>query len=754
MSLVATTGLVLALQLATPPADPRLEAVETQLGNDPAAALEVVERRLTEMGPRAKALGFDYLRGHLLLDLERPGEALQAFAEAMTSSPELEPWSRYRIAVEQARQNHPEVASGLLATLLGSSPPRALVSPAVDLLERSLRDGGDCRLLRGLDRLRLRPPQQRRLDLARAHCKERGDDTEAAMASLLKLLAQDTSDDVALAAARRLAPDLDLTHDDPQSLLLVGLSYYDHREFETAIRYLANALVRLPKSEGADERQIFDCRYALARSLFWLGRYRAAANAFGALARSTADTPRRAQVLYQRARCLELAGRGSWGEALEAFKSTFDTEPRGRWASAATIASLRLHYLLGQEGPALEALDRLLRSRNRGNAVRALLFMVSSDLVQGRTDRAGAWLAKAIQLDPEPGQETYYWRGRLLEAQGNLAGAAEAYLRVYGSDPFHPFGQAAGQRLRSAALRDSAQRLARRWAQSPEVPKLYAASRLLERPAATQARTKLATRLEGNPRALPFLQLEVRPAVDWPLWTAPLARPEDKLLALGLFEEGASAVLRNFPLTDPDLAFTGALVLAEAGATRRSLYVSEVLAKRIPGAVPHELLPRPYRQLLHPLSYSYLILKETQKRGVDPYLLAGIVREESRFDPEAFSAASARGLTQFIYPTARRLAGTIGVEDLAPADIHRPEVAIALGAAYLQELSARFEGATENVVAAYNAGEPQAELWRTYCQSDEREEYLTKVTFRETRGYLIKVLSSYAHYTDLYAPAP
>ena len=55
------------------------------------------------------------------------------------------------------------------------------------------------------------------------------------------------------------------------------------------------------------------------------------------------------------------------------------------------------------------------------------------------------------------------------------------------------------------------------------------------------------------------------------------------------------------------------------------------------------------------------------------------------------------------------------------------------------------------MVAAYNAGENQAELWRSYCFSREPEEYFSKVGFAETRGYLSKVLESRAQYARLYS---
>jgi soluble lytic murein transglycosylase len=77
-------------------------------------------------------------------------------------------------------------------------------------------------------------------------------------------------------------------------------------------------------------------------------------------------------------------------------------------------------------------------------------------------------------------------------------------------------------------------------------------------------------------------------------------------------------------------------------------------------------------------------------------------------------------------------------------------VAIELGAAYLAELSARYSGKPTPIIAAYNAGEAQVQLWQSYCYSFEPEELFTKVSFRETRAYLTRVLRSRSQYRAVY----
>jgi soluble lytic murein transglycosylase len=246
------------------------------------------------------------------------------------------------------------------------------------------------------------------------------------------------------------------------------------------------------------------------------------------------------------------------------------------------------------------------------------------------------------------------------------------------------------------------------------------------------------------------MRLAALPTHRWPLWSASLERPEERILGLGDWESAAPVLERHFPLADDTLALTRARFLAEGGLIRASIRTAEILAKRAPESLPAEYWPSELTHSLYPLAFGGLLRREAGAVGLDPLLLAALIREESRFDATATSAAAARGLTQFVLPTARRLAPGIGLTAFEAHDLHDPEVAIRLGAAYLSELSDRFGGRDHQVLAAYNAGEAQAELWRSYCVGDERAEYLTKVGFRETRGYLRKVLASHSRYRELY----
>lgn len=799
--------------------DPRIELIELQGASNLDGALAFLEGLRRDDPERAAALGIPYLHADLLARMERDATAARVFEEAITASPLLAPHARFRLAEWALEQGEPAAATAQLRDLLRSNPSSRLVRRSLDLFERALGAGGDCAHFAAVGRLQLGDETRRRFDLGRAICAARDGDTALESQIYARLLRTDTTDDVALHAADRwaarlraegagsgtapapapaAAADLDRTRStaggrgaeaspyarlgraDLPALLGIGLSYHHHREFLLAIPLLERALEidQLERARAASGTsssstspllggsQRHEARYALARSHFWLGRYRVAAKVFAQVAseaKGASGAARRSRALYQRARCFELLGREGWPAAYQAFGQARDASPRGGFAAPAMISRLRLAWLLGRQQESFDELERMVRAGKTSSAARGLLFWASSVLADPSSAGAqpsvgdpAAWVERASTLGGVEVQELYYWRGRAAESQANSARAIEEYLRALAVEPHHPFGVGSAHRLGRVELRTEAEAEARSRAGSTRLDHLHVAWLLLgdDDPDGVRARDELRRRLVADSRSRPFLELEAVPTDRWPLWNARLSRADERLLALGLFDEGGGRVLRHFPTHRPSLAYTGSLVLARAGATRRALYIAEILNEQMPDQLPPGLLPESYRQLLHPLRYSYLVLREAERRDIDPYLLAAIIREESRYDPDAFSGASARGLTQFVYPTARQIADRIEIGPIEARDIHRPEIAIALGAGYLEQLSEELDGATAHMVAAYNAGEAQSRLWRAYTYGPEPEEYLTKVAFRETRNYLRRVLRSRETYHDLYAREP
>lgn len=742
--LAVTAGAVIGTATAGSTASDRTALATLVMEGRDQAALAAVERGLEQTG-EPPPQGLLYLRGRLLSRLGRETEASETFVAALSGEEGLGHDARLALAESQLSLGHPEVAAGLVSTLLSNSPPARLESRAVQLLREGLAAGGDCRLLSAVSRAEVRgKTSSRSLEIARADCAARAGQLAEARGFLTALLRASIEDEPALEAAQRLLPGWrELSRADA---ILLARALQHHRLFDEALEIARPLVAAAPRqSLAANEVELL---YLVGRSLFWQKRWLESVVAFGELAQRSDRSSDQARALYQQGRAEELAGHPE--AAFLSFARVVDLAPTSGWAGAALSSAMRLEWLAGRRERALAIRSRLASRREwRDHASRATLFVVVSLIEEGRADEASQ-LARGLADDVEGD----YWRGRLAELEDRRADAVRAYLAALAEDPFSPFGRAAGQRLAEASLAAPSEALARELARGDLSARARSVALLeaLGRPRlAATVRGAAMPLLAAQPLSLPWAELAPRPTADWPLWSLSNAAGELRLLQLGLWKEvSSSTVLERFPPTEPGLALAGSLGLRKVGAHHGSVRMAEILARRAGPRVPAPLLPQALLSALYPRPWLATVRSEAVRRGVEPALLLAIVREESRFDARALSTASARGLTQFVLPTARRLGPAVARERVVAEDLYDPAFALALGAAYLAELRetlpARAEEDAHLIVAAYNAGEPQARLWRSYCVGGGRPEFLSKVGFAETRAYLERVLRSRERY--------
>jgi len=154
----------------------------------------------------------------------------------------------------------------------------------------------------------------------------------------------------------------------------------------------------------------------------------------------------------------------------------------------------------------------------------------------------------------------------------------------------------------------------------------------------------------------------------------------------------------------------------------------------------------------YPLAYWELIQQKAQERGLDPYLVLALIRQESLFDTRARSPATALGLMQLIPPTAARVAKQLGLPTPSPETLFQPEVNIALGTQYLKDLLQRYSNNWFKALAAYNAGEAAVDRWEKEIATEDIEEFVERIPYVETRGYVKLVLRNHRIYKRLYEP--
>jgi soluble lytic murein transglycosylase len=160
----------------------------------------------------------------------------------------------------------------------------------------------------------------------------------------------------------------------------------------------------------------------------------------------------------------------------------------------------------------------------------------------------------------------------------------------------------------------------------------------------------------------------------------------------------------------------------------------------------------PYKleKLKYPLAYEKEIQKYSEKYRLDPFLVAGLIRQESGYNVKALSSSNAMGLMQIIPPTGKYIAEQVNFKGFSPNLLYEPEINIAFGTWYLTYLLDRFNGNIFKAVAGYNAGPGAIERWWKDFEHLDADEIVENIPFRETRNYVKLVLRNWNVYRRIY----
>lgn len=155
----------------------------------------------------------------------------------------------------------------------------------------------------------------------------------------------------------------------------------------------------------------------------------------------------------------------------------------------------------------------------------------------------------------------------------------------------------------------------------------------------------------------------------------------------------------------------------------------------------------------YPLPFRDEVLARARETGLDPAILYGLIRQESRFITDTRSSVGASGLMQLMPATARWTARKIGLP-YTPAAIKDSSVNLRLGAAYFKRVLDDFDGSLAMATAAYNAGPNRPRRWREGAPV-EPAAWAESIPFNETRDYVKKVLANSVYYAAMLGgPAP
>lgn len=159
------------------------------------------------------------------------------------------------------------------------------------------------------------------------------------------------------------------------------------------------------------------------------------------------------------------------------------------------------------------------------------------------------------------------------------------------------------------------------------------------------------------------------------------------------------------------------------------------------GLYVYETEPRWYERLRYPLHYEEIVRGHAANYHLDPQLVAAVIYQESKFDPDAESSSGAVGLMQLLPSTGQGIADRTGGEAWTPDDLRHPELNIRYGSWYLRHLLDKY-GDERLALAAYNAGQANVDHWL---------EKGVGIQFDETRHYVERVLRLKEIYGRAYA---
>lgn len=165
-----------------------------------------------------------------------------------------------------------------------------------------------------------------------------------------------------------------------------------------------------------------------------------------------------------------------------------------------------------------------------------------------------------------------------------------------------------------------------------------------------------------------------------------------------------------------------------------------------------EGLPEDFWTLYYPRPYWQEVSASAAKHNIDPALLVSLMRQESRFDPNAKSWIGAIGLFQIMPYTAEEIAPQIGMEKISEEDLYQPEINVAVAAELASRLFQYFDNDRVPIIASYNAGEDRVQVWWEAARNEKISEalFIDTIPYKETRGFVREVLSNYFSYKRIY----
>jgi len=406
--------------------------------------------------------------------------------------------------------------------------------------------------------------------------------------------------------------------------------------------------------------------------------------------------------------------------------------PASPWLEQALLSAGNM-YLLKRDYDRAIGYFRELQQRfpNGAHASSAHWKAAWLSFRQGRTAEARQEFENQIALYPDSGEipAALYWRARIAEEDGNPGMARAFYQKL--SDRFRNYYYAELGRQRLLGLQETGDSSPQQDLPKQDLPREAAVRyTLLDRvPPLSSAGKITATEPPENNLRVERARL---------LSNGGMADAAVRELQAAASQEGGT-------WAPPEMA----RVYQDGGRYDRGI---EIMKRTTPNyfAVDIPDLPRPYWEALFPKAYWTDLRKYSVLNGLDPYLVASLIRQESEFNAAAISRANAVGLMQLLPKTGKSVAKQVKLKGYSAPQLYTPAVNLELGTRYFKDMVDKYNGQFEYALAAYNAGSDRVGDWLGQGHYRDPQEFVESIPFTETREYVQAILRNASVYRQLY----
>ncbi|HVR23760.1 MAG TPA: transglycosylase SLT domain-containing protein [Candidatus Polarisedimenticolia bacterium] len=635
-------------------------------------------------------------------------KAIDPLSRAKIHAGDLGDYVGYYLGISYLQTGHNAEALANLADFAKAHPDSLLVRDAqVSYADALLLEGQAGEVATLLENIRVPTRSDLEFALGRAYAAS-GQTAKAAetLANIYYTMPGAAEADAAFAELKKLpsAPSPTITQLRTRAEGLTSRKRY--AEAADEYRSLANTV-------SPDDRPRM--QIALADALHRSGKNRDAKQVLTSLGNLTGEL--NAQRLY-------LLGQVAWAaNDNDTFYRTVgelrQAEPTSSWLEQALLSAANLHLVHHEYDQALDSFREAQQRFPNGPRASYVHWKAAwLTLRQGRNEDAKKAFEEQIALYPT-GAETpaaLYWRARLAEEDNQFVMARAFYEKL--SDRYRNFYYAELARQRMKHLPAATDAVAvTPYALLDHVPPLSDSGKIVEMEPPTDELRVQKAQLLGNGGLVDFAVRELQAAAATTGGSWAPAETAQLYVETGHYDRAIEYMKHSAP---------------------------NYFALDIPD------LPRKYWEALFPKPYWTDLKRSSATNGLDPYLVASLIRQESEFNPNAVSRANAVGLMQLLPKTGKAVAKEVKLKRYNASQLYTPAVNMQLGTRYFRGMVDKFGGSFEYALAAYNAGSDRVDEWLAQGKYRDPQEFVESIPFTETREYVQAILRNASVYKQLY----